>query len=146
MNKKIYGYDSVEGKLVINEIEAENVKWIIQAAIAYLDHPPTELVEHEIALTQESGKSLAYEDAEKTVGHDAVFEYIADEVSIKNMIFERSSEPRTTEKLREILSTPVADFQETDEMQNISMKKYKALWQKRVKPILKSSVYTGKHL
>jgi len=41
MNNKIYRYDCVDGKLIINEIESEVIKWIFSTVATYIKHPPS---------------------------------------------------------------------------------------------------------
>lgn len=35
-----YGFDIVDGKFVINELETETVKWLFVTSQAYTEHPP----------------------------------------------------------------------------------------------------------
>lgn len=44
-NFEHYGYDIVDGKLVINEIQAEHIRWLFRTIIEYSISPPEVLVE-----------------------------------------------------------------------------------------------------
>lgn len=78
--KKLLGYDYVDGKLVINDDGSKIVKFIFEKNEEYTKHPPKELVDKVLAIAQEKGKTLTYEEAEARVSYTAILEYIGKEI------------------------------------------------------------------
>lgn len=99
----IYGYKKVDGKLLVDEIEAENVKWIFRMILQYTEHPPVSLVEAVIESAAAQGDTITYEDAEKRVSYDAILHYMGRELNLRNKVFAHES-TKTPKTLQEILT------------------------------------------
>ena len=76
-----FGYDLVNGELVINEDEAKIVKYMYAKQIEYTENPPKELVDVVLEIAQENGEELTYEEAKERVSYTAILEYIAREMN-----------------------------------------------------------------
>lgn len=79
--EKLFGYDYVDGKLVVNVEEAKIIRTTFERVIEYTDHPPKVLVDRVIEISLENGESISYEDAEKRVSYSAILEYISKELN-----------------------------------------------------------------
>ena len=81
--EKIFGYDIKDGKYVINEQEAEVVRFYYQKHAEYAEEPPEELVRNVIEEYEEDGRVIAYEEAKKEVSGYQLRHYIAKEIKEK---------------------------------------------------------------
>jgi hypothetical protein len=81
--EKLFGYDYVDGKLVVNVEEAKIIRTTFEKVIEYTDHPPKVLVDRVIEISLENGESISYEDAEKRVSYSAILEYISKELNVE---------------------------------------------------------------
>lgn len=112
-NKRLFGYDLVEGVLTINQEESKIVKWIYERYFAYSENPPIELVE--ITMKQPKygkklQKDMPYEEAKLLVTDPIVKEYIAHELSLKEFYFHALSEKGTIVNLEDILALPMSEM------------------------------------
>lgn len=146
----LYGYKVVgNGHLVIDELPAENVKFIFRKVEEYSQNPPAELVERILEEYEAQGTILTYEEAVPLVSLSAVQEYVAEELSIKNMAFDLSNASKTIESLQTILARPFADFPVDDvrrayqDKMEIDDSNSELNWIKRVRKVSRNSVYTG---
>jgi len=78
--EKVFGYDFIDGKLVVNEQEAEVVRFVFQKHEEYMEEPPEELVRNVIEEYEADGKEITFEEAKKEVKYDQILDYIAREV------------------------------------------------------------------
>ncbi len=101
MRKKVYkmknllGYDYVDGKLVINEAEANIAKRVFAKQKEYVDNPPKELVDAVLAIAQEKGEILTYEEAKEKVSYSAILEYMAREFNANTEFIETLNKSKT---------------------------------------------------
>lgn len=140
--EQLYGYKLDENKkLVVDELPAENVKFIFRKLQEYSENPPEELVQDVL----EENPELGYEIAKTMVTYDAIERYVAREIRVKNMAFTITNEPYTVETLCSILEQPLntlpedeieAKFREREEHPDTN-------WRKRVQQISRKSFYTG---
>lgn len=108
MQKGHYGYREENGKLTVDELEAENVRWMFDTYQSYSEHPPASLVEAVLEEAAVAGEELSYEEAEKKVTHSAILEYITYEFTLKSEIF-AYEENKAVDSLKSILAMPVPD-------------------------------------
>ena len=92
---------------------------------------------------------MTYEEAIPLVSLSAIQEYVAEELSVKNMAFILSECPQSAENLRAILARPFADFP-ADDIRRAYRDKVQAEnsnslldWKKRVRRVSRNSIYTG---
>lgn len=148
--ENLYGYKIVDGnQLAVDEIPAENVAFIFSKLVEYEQNPPDELV---IRLTEKykhTGTNLTCEEAKTLVSLSAIQEYVAEELSIKNMVFALSDSHQSAETLRGILARPFADFPADDirkayqdKIQTVDSNSTRT-WLKRVRRVSRNSIYTG---
>lgn len=81
--EKIFGYDIKDGKYVINEKEAEVVRFVFQKEVEYAEEPPEELVLNVIEEYEVDGKTISYERAKKQVSSYQIQRYIVKEIKEK---------------------------------------------------------------
>ena len=77
-----FGYDLVNGNLVINEEEAKILKYLYEKQEEYTDNPPKELVDRVLEIARERGEELTYEEAKERVSYSAILEYITREMNL----------------------------------------------------------------
>ena len=119
--KNLLGYDYVNGSLVINEDEAKIVKFVFARVKEYTDHPPKELVEVVLAIAQEKGEILTYEEAEKRVSYSAILDYIARELNANTEYIEQLNKskpyPFIKEQVEATSSHPIISKELWDKVQ-----------------------------
>lgn len=81
--KKVFGYDIKDGKYVINEAEAEVVRFIFEKHEEYSKEPPEELVLNVMEECEAEGRAITYEKAKKEVSSFQIKCYIAKEIKEK---------------------------------------------------------------
>ncbi len=101
--EKILGYDCVDGKLVVNPVESEIVKFTFEKTIQYTDHPPIELVGAVIEEYRNRGEDICYEEAEVEVSYSEILEYITREIKLKHRLYSMLATEPDAEKMRELL-------------------------------------------
>lgn len=79
--EKVFGYDYVDGKLVVNADEAKAVKFVFEKHEEYVENPPKELVDRVLEIALEKGETLSYEEAKERVPYSYILEYIANEAN-----------------------------------------------------------------
>lgn len=148
--EQLYGYKRADGnQLVVDELPAENVKFIFHKIEEYIKTPPAELVKRTMSEQKRKGLKLTYEDAIPLVSFYAIQEYVAEEVTIKNMAFALSDLPHSVETLRAILERPFSDFPVVDiriayqdKIQTADSDTF-STWGRRVRRMSRSPFYTG---
>jgi len=78
-NFEHYGYNIVDGKLVINEIQAESIRWLFRTINEYSINPPKVLVEAAKVSAEEQGEILSYEEAKSRVAFVDIMECVCNE-------------------------------------------------------------------
>lgn len=78
-----FGYEMLDGEVVLHPIESEIVKYIFEKHNEYCDHPPEDLVRVVIEGYRTEGEKITYEEAEKKVALDEIWQRIADEINEK---------------------------------------------------------------
>ena len=81
--KKVFGFDNVDGKMVINAAEADVVKTVFNRVAGYVEHPPKILVEPVLESALKNGEIITYEEAEKRVPYSAILGYVARELNVE---------------------------------------------------------------
>lgn len=146
----IYGYKLAgSNQLEVDELPAENVKFVFHKIEEYTKNPPAELVKRIRIEYERKGITLTYEGAKPLVSFYAIQEYVTEEVSIKNMAFALSDLPHSVETLRAILARPFSDFPVVDirkayqeNMQAADSDSY-STWARRVRRMSRTPFYTG---
>lgn len=115
-----YGYKLEDGRLVVDEISAENVKFFFGKQCEYAENPPAELVEAVIEEYQCSrGEKLSYEEAKLHVTNDAKRQYLSEELNIKNRVFKEGAD-HSIETLKAVLETPLTELKEQDSVHEVA--------------------------
>lgn len=78
--EKIFGYDIKDGKYVINEKEAEVVRFYYQKHAEYTEEPPEELVRNVIEEYEADGREITFEEAKTEVSAYQIRSYIVKEI------------------------------------------------------------------
>ncbi len=138
-----------KNSLVVDDLPAENVKFIFYKIEEYIQNTPAELVTEVMERHKGWSIELTYEEAIPLVSISAIQEYVAEELSVKNMAFMLSECPQSAENLRAILARPFADFP-ADDIRRAYRDKVQAEasdslldWTKRVRRVSRNSIYTG---
>ena len=83
--EQIYGYKvNDKNLLVVDDLPAENVKFIFYKIEEYIQNPPAELVTEVMERHKGWNTELTYEEAIPLVSLSAIQEYVAEELSVKN--------------------------------------------------------------
>lgn len=149
--EQIYGYKKVGGnQLKVDEIPAENVKFIFRRLLEYIQNPPDELIVRLMEKSKQKGiEDLTYGKAKPLVSLADIQKYVAEELSIKNMAFVISDSPQSAETLCRILNRSFNDFP-VDDIRRAYRNKIHlednnstCNWLKRVRRISRNPIYTG---
>ena len=106
-----FGYKMIDGIFVVDELEGQIVSWLFDKSIRYRDHPPAVLVEgaiEEYEITYD--QNISYEEAEKMVSVDAIYDYMAREVRLRVEAFKLYSKDERPEDLKHYLECPLAEL------------------------------------
>lgn len=142
MNNKIYGYDCVDGKLVINEIESEVIKWIFSTVATYIKHPPKVLVDAVISNHKELyGEELSYEVAEKKVSYSSILEYLSEEVNDKHLLF-NLSDTKAISDLKNIFALSFDEVKERLSHINVPNEQI-SFWKDFIANVAQNPIYMG---
>ncbi len=76
-----------KNSLVVDDLPAENVKFIFYKIEEYIQNTPAELVTEVMERHKGWSIELTYEEAIPLVSISAIQEYVAEELSVKNMAF-----------------------------------------------------------
>lgn len=137
-----YGYDMVDGKLVVNELESEVVKWISNTTLAYLEHPPAYLVDATIEKYRVLYKEkLTYEEAEQKVSYSQILEYVTKEINCKYRLFESTSQDKDVDSLKTVLALAYDDAKAR--LADIPLDETVTTWARRVRRVHNNPVYMG---
>lgn len=134
-----FGYKMIDGIFVVDELESQIVSWLFDKSIRYRDHPPVVLVEgvieeYEITYDQD----ISYEEAEKMVSLDAIYDYMDREVRLRVEAFKLYSKDERPEDLKYYLECPLAELN-VDEIIEAYKKATKELLRE-----IRNPVITGK--
>lgn len=117
------GYDMVDGELVINQAEAEMVKYIFDKRIEYTNNPPHKLIDAVIAEYAEKGTTLTPDEAKKKVSDDQILELIDLEVVSKweSYLKEKAEETKNMsfEKIPNVIN-PLYKYGDIKEIKAVS--------------------------
>lgn len=111
--KMIFGYGVIDGKPTINEQESTIVKWIYERYFSYSENPPVELVEIAKKQPKHRGnlpKDMPYEEAKRLVTDYLIKEYIAHELSLKELYHQALSQKNAPVPLKDILALPMEEI------------------------------------
>lgn len=118
-----FGYDLVNGELVINEDEAKSIKYAYAKQEEYTDNPPQELVDRVLEIARERGEKLTYEEAKERVSYSDILDYIVREIN-SNAEFAETLKKYKPETLRwkfvetfNITSTPLISKEDWKKVQ-----------------------------
>ena len=78
----LFGYENVDGKLVVNEAEAEIVRYVYDKYIEYSENPPAVLIQEVMAECDATGEVLTDEEI-KSRAALKVIPYLTNEVNEK---------------------------------------------------------------
>lgn len=143
LSQKIpYGYDMVDGELVVNELESEVVKWISKTTMAYLEHPPACLVNATIEKYRIFyNEELTYEEAEQKVLYSQILEYVTKEINCRYRLFENISPDKAVDSLKAILALAYDDVK--DRLADTAPDETLSTWARRVRRVHNNPVYSG---
>lgn len=79
--KNVFGYDYVDGKLVVNDNEAKIIKFTYDKVEEYKANPPEVLVNAVLENARVCGEVITYEEAKGKVSFSAILEYITNELN-----------------------------------------------------------------
>ena len=135
-----FGYKMIDGIFVVDELESQIVSWLFDKSIRYRDHPPAVLVEgvieeYEITYDQD----ISYEEAEKMVSVDAIYDYMAREVRLRVEAFKLYSNDERPENLKHYLECPMAELN-VDEVIEAYKKATKKLFREIRNPIITGKI------
>lgn len=109
-----YGYELIDGRIVVNESEKEVVVWIFSAMERYSNDVPDILVKQlQQRFYEEYGAELGYEEAKRRVTFNAIQEYLCTELNVRLMNLKSGNKENRVEQVKESLSTPLSKEQRT---------------------------------
>lgn len=145
-----YGYDIIKGKLVINEDESKVVRWIFERYLAYSENPPEELLKTAIKRARSRGVSvqgISFEEAKSLVTDSLVKEYMAEELSLKELYYHALSEQDTTVRHEDILSLPMEALPKAElkklssDISELEVMKKRQEYSRRLNHVLANDLY-----
>ena len=96
-----FGYKMIDGIFEVDKLGSEIVSWIYERHIRYSEHPPAVLVEgmiEEYKISKE--REISYEEAEKLVPSDSIYDYIDREVRLRIEAYKLYSKDESIEDLK----------------------------------------------
>ena len=131
-----FGYKMIDGIFEVDKLESEIVSWIYERHIRYREHPPTVLVEgmieeYKISKSQE----ISYEEAEKLVPLDAIYDYMDREVRLRIEAYKLYSKDESIEDLKHYLECPLDEL-DVDEIIEAYKKEMKKLFEQFRNPVI----------
>lgn len=109
-----YGYELVDGRIVVDDSKREVVAWIFNATERYSNDVPDILVKQlQKNFYEELGAELEYEEAKGRVSFGAVEEYLCTELNVRLMNFDPEIKESRVERIKECLTAPLNEEQQT---------------------------------
>jgi len=148
----LFGYEVVNGKLVINREESIVVKWIFERFLLYLENPPEELVKTALKRARSQGisiREISFEEAKSLVTVNLVKEYMVRELSLKELYYHALSEKNPTVRFEDILSLPMEALPKAgleklmSDISQLDIMRKQHEYSQRVNHILRSTLYNG---
>lgn len=135
-----FGYKMIDGVFVVDKLEKEIVSWIYDRYIRYSEHPPAVLVEGVIEEYKISKDlDISYEEAEKMVSLDAIYDYMDREARLRVEAFKLYSKDESVEDLKHYLEYPLAELN-VDEVIEAYKKETKKLLEEFRNPVITGEI------
>ena len=131
-----FGYKMIDGIFEVDKLGSEIVSWIYERHIRYSEHPPAVLVEgmiEEYKISKE--REISYEEAEKLVHSDSIYDYIDREVRLRIEAYKLYSKDESIEDLKYYLECPLAEL-DVDEIIEAYKKEMKKLFEQSRNPVI----------
>lgn len=131
-----FGYKMIDGIFEVDKLGSEIVSWIYERHIRYSEHPPAVLVEgmiEEYKISKE--REISYEEAEKLVPSDSIYDYIDREVRLRIEAYKLYSKDESIEDLKYYLECPLAEL-DVDEIIEAYKKEMKKLFEQSRNPVI----------
>ncbi|HIZ75965.1 hypothetical protein H6A65_00995 [Mediterraneibacter glycyrrhizinilyticus] len=131
-----FGYKMIDGIFEVDKLGSEIVSWIYERHIRYSEHPPAVLVEgmiEEYKISKE--RKISYEEAEKLVPSDSIYDYIDREVRLRIEAYKLYSKDESIEDLKYYLECPLAEL-DVDEIIEAYKKEMKKLFEQSRNPVI----------
>ena len=131
-----FGYKMLDGIFEVDKLGSEIVSWIYERHIRYSEHPPAVLVEgmiEEYKISKE--REISYEEAEKLVPSDSIYDYIDREVRLRIEAYKLYSKDESIEDLKYYLECPLAEL-DVDEIIEAYKKEMKKLFEQSRNPVI----------
>ena len=131
-----FGYKMIDGIFEVDKLGSEFVSWIYERHIRYSEHPPAVLVEgmiEEYKISKE--REISYEEAEKLVPSDSIYDYIDREVRLRIEAYKLYSKDESIEDLKYYLECPLAEL-DVDEIIEAYKKEMKKLFEQSRNPVI----------
>ena len=131
-----FGYKMIDGIFEVDKLGSEIVSWIYERHIRYSEHPPAVLVEgmiEEYKISKE--REISYEEAEKLVPSDLIYDYIDREVRLRIEAYKLYSKDESIEDLKHYLECPLAEL-DVDEIIEAYKKETKKLFKHSGNPVI----------
>lgn len=131
-----FGYKMIDGIFEVDKLGSEFVSWIYERHIRYSEHPPAVLVEgmiEEYKISKE--REISYEEAEKLVPSDSIYDYIDREVRLRIEAYKLYSKDESIEDLKHYLECPLAEL-DVDEIIEAYKKETKKLFEHSRNPVI----------
>ena len=135
-----FGYKMIDGIFVVDKLESEIVSWIYERHIRYSEHPPAVLVEDVIEEYKNSkDRDISYEETEKLVSSDAIYDYMDREVHLRIEAYKLYSKDESLEDLKHYLECPLAEL-DVDEVKKAYKKETKKLLEQFRNPVVTGKI------
>lgn len=110
-----YGYDIVNGKLVVNEEERAIIRWNVKQFLSYSENPPVELLKRVIKDrgSRERIEAISHEEAKSLVSTTQISKYIAHEFCLKEIYYLTIIETDPSVKFEDILNLNMEELPQT---------------------------------
>lgn len=135
-----FGYKMIDGIFEVDKLGSEIATWIYERHIRYSEHPPAVLVEgmiEEYKISKERERS--YEEAEKLVPSDSIYDYIDREVRLRIEAYKLYSKDESIEGLKHYLECPLAEL-DVDEIIEAYKKETKKLFEYSRNPVITEEI------
>ena len=131
-----FGYKMIDGIFEVDKLGSEIVSWIYERHIRYSEHPPAVLVEgmiEEYKISKE--REISYEEAEKLVPSDSIYDYIDREVRLRIEAYKLYSKDESVKELKHYLECPLDEL-DIDEIIETYKKDLKRTFEEHRNPVM----------
>ena len=144
MEKQIpFGYEYKDGKLIVNELEAVIVRWVVTTMNVYCEHPPTCLVREVVERFRRLyDEELLDIEAAEEVSYSDILDYLTRELNLKYRLFANRSPEKDIAVLQNVLAMSLEEV-ECAVKDTVPDDSGEATWRQCIQQLSGNTMYIG---